>query len=81
MDSHGQPGDPAAGELPRRVQVVRVVVLDAAVLAELAAAVYFANAWRERWDFTAVFCAVFFGLLIPTIAVSRWLGRRRQTRA
>jgi len=60
--------------------VIRIVILDAAVLAELAFAVYAADALRERWDFTLVFCGVFFGLVIPTFLVSRFLARRTASR-
>jgi len=51
-----------------------------AVLAEFAFAIYAADALRERWDFTLVFCSVFFGLVIPTVLVSRFLARRTASR-
>lgn len=64
--------DPAA----RRRQIVHLVTIDVLVLAELAIAVYGANALRDRWDFTLVFCVIFFGLVIPTILISRTVMRR-----
>lgn len=66
--------------LPSWGQVIRVIILDAVVLAELAFAVYAADALRDRWDFTLVFCFVFFGLLIPTLLVARFLTRRAASR-
>jgi len=62
--------------LPKRRQVIHVIILDVLILAELAFAVYVADSMRGEYDFTLVFCAVFFGLIIPTIILSRAVMRR-----
>lgn len=64
--------DPAA----KRRQIVHLVTIDALVLLELAAALYTAHRLRDRWDFTLVFCMVFFALVIPTFVISRFWMRR-----
>lgn len=82
----GEAGNSALPEEPplppglRRRQVIHLVVFDLAILAELALALYTADAYRERWDFTLVFCVVFFGLVIPTFLASRFVSRRRLRR-
>ena len=63
-----------------RERVIQIVIFDLAVLFELTLAMYTANALRQRWDFTLVFCVVFIGLLIPTILISRFFTRRRLRR-
>jgi hypothetical protein len=67
------PEPPPLSPEARRRQIVHLVVLDIAILAELAVALYFADAHRDHWDFTLTFCIVFFGLVIPTFLLSRWL--------
>ncbi len=57
-----------------RLHILAVVVFDVVMIAEVAAAVYFAN--RDRTNFTPVFLRVFFGLLIPTLVVWRFGVRR-----
>ena len=52
-----------------RGRVVAIVVLDIAMLIELAVAMYFAN--QRHSDFTVVFLKTFFGLLIPTLLLWR----------
>jgi hypothetical protein len=49
--------------------VVAVIVLDLAVLIELAVAMYRASSHTP--DFTGVFLRTFFGLLIPTLLLWR----------
>lgn len=58
-----------------RRRILHVVVVDLLVLAELAVAVILADRWRDEADFTLAFCGVFFGLVIPTILISRWVAR------
>jgi len=67
--------EPAPG-LPKKRQVIHIVILDVVILMELGFAVHMANSLRETYDFTLVFCAVFFGLIIPTIWLSRFVMRR-----
>ncbi len=64
------PSEPAAFER-RRIRVI--VLVDLLALGELFLAMYVAHANAEH--FTPVFLAVFFGLLLPTLAVARRLGR------
>lgn len=66
--------DAPAAEVPLRRRLLHIVVVDALILAELAAAVYFAS--RHEEQFTLVFMGVFFGLLIPTMLASKWVARR-----
>ena len=58
-----------------RRRILHVVVVDLLVLAELAVAVVLADRWRAEADFTLAFCGVFFGLVIPTILISRRVAR------
>jgi hypothetical protein len=51
-----------------------VFALDLAVLAELAAAIYFAHLGDPQ-EFTLTFLKVFFGLLIPTLVGGRYALR------
>ena len=64
--------------MTRRQKIIHLVVIDLLILAELCAAMYLANAYKEY--FTPVFAGVFFGLLIPTMLVSRVIVRRLETR-
>lgn len=57
---------------PRRI--AGVLALDLAVLAELAAAMYFAHRGNPQ-EFTLTFLKVFFGLLIPTLIAGRYALR------
>jgi hypothetical protein len=57
-----------------RRRLLAVAAIDCAMLAELAAAVYFAN--RHAAEFTPVFLKVFFGMLIPTLAAGGMALRR-----
>jgi len=66
--------DKVGGSVPLRRRVIHLVVVDILVLAELATAVFFAS--RHEEQFTLVFMAVFFGLLIPTLSMSRLVSRR-----
>jgi hypothetical protein len=70
-----QAGGDANCALPLRHRIIHLVVVDVLVLAELAAAMFFANRYEEQ--FTLVFVAVFVGLLIPTLSASRLVTRRR----
>ena len=63
----------AGAGLPSRRRMIRLVIVDILVLAELAAAMFVANKYQEQ--FTLVFVAVFFGLLIPTLSMSRFVSR------
>lgn len=72
------PSDPSPG-LPSKRQVVHAVIFNLTMLAELTLAVYIANRYQERFDITLTFIAVFFGLLIPTIFVSRVVMRSAGT--
>ena len=54
--------------------IAGVVALDLAVLAELAAAIYFAHGGDPQ-EFTLTFLKVFFGLLIPTLVAGRYALR------
>ena len=49
-----------------RWRIILLIVTDLLIIAELFVAMYFAHVYRERFSF--VFMAVFFGLLIPTLA-------------
>ncbi len=71
------PEAPPLSPEERRRQIIHLVALDVVILIELAVALYVADAKREQWDFTLGFCAVFFGLVIPTFLLSRWLMGRR----
>ncbi len=51
-----------------------VLALDLAVLAELAAAMYFAHRGDPQ-EFTLTFLKVFFGLLVPTLVAGRYALR------
>lgn len=62
------PPQPAAD--PRR-RFKLVLLFDLVVLAELFFAMYVAHGRAEQ--FTPVFLAVFFGLLLPTLALARRL--------
>ena len=55
-------------------RIAGVLALDLAVLAELAAAMYFAHRGDPQ-EFTLTFVKVFFGLLIPTLAAGRFALR------
>jgi hypothetical protein len=69
--------DPAPGPgLPNKRQVLHAVSFNVAMLAELAVALYVADALRERWDYTLVFVVLFIGALAPTIFLFRLLARR-----
>lgn len=54
--------------------IASVVALDLAVLAELAAAMYFAHRGDPQ-AFTVTFLKVFFGLLIPTLVAGKFALR------
>lgn len=56
-------------ESRRRIKLV--VLFDLVVLAELFFAMYMAHIRAEQ--FTPIFLAVFFGLLLPTLALAWWL--------
>jgi hypothetical protein len=60
-----------------RRRTVAVIILDLLVIAELCIAMYCANENRE--DFTLVFLKVFFGLLIPTFLLWRFVLRKLST--
>lgn len=62
------------GSHSQALRIWIVVLTDLAVIGELFVAMYLAHARREQ--FTAVFAGVFFGLLIPTVALSKLLLRR-----
>ncbi|MCP5119304.1 MAG: hypothetical protein GY953_51540, partial [bacterium] len=64
--------------MTRRQKITHLVVFDLLLRVELSVAMYFANAYKEY--FTPVFAGVFFGLLIPTMLVSRVVVRRLDTR-
>ena len=51
-----------------------VIALDLAVLAELAAAMYFAHRGDPQ-EFTLTFLKVFFGLVIPTLIAGKYALR------
>lgn len=55
-------------------RIAGVIAIDLAVLAELAAAMYFAHRGDPQ-DFTVTFLKVFFGLLIPTLVAGRYALR------
>jgi hypothetical protein len=57
-----------------RGRVAAIIGLDLAMVAELAAAMYRANAHAS--DFTGVFLRTFFGLLVPTLLLW-WYGLRK----
>jgi len=57
-------------------KIIHVIVVDVLILVELGIAVTMADSWRAEADFTLVFCAIVFGLVIPTIYVSRRIARR-----
>ena len=57
-----------------RRRVMTVVAADVAVIIELCIAMYLANENQE--DFTVVFLVVFFGLLVPTLVVSRYVMKK-----
>jgi len=58
----------------KRRRVITVVLADVAVIAELGIAMYFAG--ESQKDFTLVFLVVFFGLFIPTLAVTRCVMKK-----
>ena len=66
--------EPRQPDPNHRRRVIAVIAVDLAVIGELFVAMYFAHAHREQ--FTVVFLAVFFGLLLPTLVLSRLLLRR-----
>ena len=57
-----------------RRRVMTVVAADVTVIIELCIAMYLANENQE--DFTVVFLVVFFGLLVPTLVVSRYVMKK-----
>ncbi len=65
--------------MTRRQKIIHLVVIDVLVLVELCVAMYLANVYKE--NFTPVFAGVFFGLVIPTMLVSRLIIRRLENRA
>lgn len=70
-----EPAVAVSGEAKSR-SVIHIIVIDALILAELAFSIYFADKHRDEADFTLMFCSIFFGMVIPTILISRYVVRR-----